>query len=288
MLMIFGYILLSMVAIVFFPQLDKMISPSNVPANLNPCCYHSIPGPITFIGTGLALSLFTACLLYFGLASKMQAYKKFFLYAILYNVLIIIIKFTLAPFNLYSYNQQTPFLIGVDPLANLKGQPLLTLIFVSLFALALYLLIFYIINKVSRNELNQSLTKGTALKTGFPFFATILTFLILIITSILPFAMFIIPGLGGAFGNYLMDILWTGPVFGIIIALLLLAAVVLCGKASQSAASAALAVKDVAILNSFIIVGFGLLIFFHFLWVVYMFTLATLWPFNVAYPGGGK
>jgi hypothetical protein len=46
--------------------------------------------------------------------------------------------------------------------------------------------------------------------------------------------------------------------------------------------------RDGAALAAFFWLGLSLLVIYHFLWVIYMGTLVSIWPFKVILPSEGK
>ena len=88
------FCLLSILAIWVIPKLDPSTEG---------------PGSITVLGVGLVMTLFTAGVIYFGANTSLNLPKKFFLFAFLYNALIIAVKFTISPLSVYQANQLKTF-----------------------------------------------------------------------------------------------------------------------------------------------------------------------------------
>jgi hypothetical protein len=96
--------------------------------------------------------------------------------------------------------------------------------------------------------------------------------------------MFVIAVVGGVtviglfgFLEYLTSLFYVA-VLGLLLALALLGAVVLCTAAFHEATEQAVLMRNVTVLSSFAWVGLAFIAAYHIVWLVFVLTLVSLWP----------
>jgi hypothetical protein len=83
-------------------------------------------------------------------------------------------------------------------------------------------------------------------------------------------------GLLGFF-EYTLTIAFAG-VLGVLIAIALMGAVVLCSVAFKEASDQAVLMRNVAVLSTFAWIGLAFIAAYHILWLIFLLTLISLWP----------
>ena len=260
------FCLLSILAIWVIPKLDPSTEG---------------PGSITVLGVGLVMTLFTAGVIYFGANTSLNLPKKFFLFAFLYNALIIAVKFTISPLSVYQANQLKTFDFQINE------NPLMLAIIAAVIFL-LYFIVFSGIYLYFKRKVNKSIPQDATVPVEKTKGHKALVFWgIALLVGVIIFA-----GGGAIFFfplffslnaiEYLSFVFST--VFGLVIALALIGAIYFVTGAFRSAAEQAIIMRDVTILASFFWIGAAFLLIYHALWVVYLLILTALWPLRVVVP----
>jgi predicted ATP-dependent Lon-type protease len=83
----------------------------------------------------------------------------------------------------------------------------------------------------------------------------------------------------GAFGflEYALSLVYVLTV-GILIAVALIAAIVLCSVAFREATEQAVVLRNVTVLSVFAWVGLAFIAAYHIVWLVFVLTLISIWP----------
>jgi len=259
------FCLLSILAIWVIPKLDPSTEG---------------PGSITVLGVGLVMTLFTAGVIYFGANTSLNLPKKFFLFAFLYNALIITVKFVISPLSVYQTNQLRPFGFQLN-------NDALTLAMIAAVVFLLYFAVFSGIYLYFKHKVEKSIpqdavpvekTKG---HKALVFWGIALLVGVIILVG--GGSIFAFPLIFSLFSFEYLGFVFSG-VFGILIALALLGAIYFVTGAFRSAAEQAIIMRDVTILVSFFWIGAAFLFIYHALWVVYLLILTALWPLRVVVP----
>lgn len=259
------FCMLSAAAVWLIPQIDPSVGG---------------PGPVTILGVGLVITLFTAGVLYLGINSGLNLPKKFLLFTLVYNVLIVVVKFAISPLAVYQANQAMDFGFEIN-----RNPLMLALMTGGVFLL--YLLVFsgiYLFFKRKAAKQIPPAPPGEQ-KTGGHKALVIwgIVLLVGIIVLIGGGTILLFPLLFSLFSlEYLSFVFAT--VYGALIALVLLAAINFLIGAFKSAAEQAVILRDITVLASFFWVGAAFLLIYHALWVVYFLALTTLWPLRVVTP----
>jgi hypothetical protein len=265
------FALFSLALLYVIPVIDKALNPSS-----------DSPGMFTFVGVALTLTLLTAFTLYFGLKSNFGLPRKFFLFAILYNVCFIVVKFSLA--LAITYNQASNR--GDGGLVDFRvAAPVIAAI-----VFALYLGVFLIVMDVNRSyvknvpgpEGTQARTETGNRKTGSRVGGFLISALAgLVMFVVVGFILLIVAFFTGAL-DYFLTVLFSPP--GVVVALLLLATLLFLQLAFSTVTKRATVVRDMAIFMSFVWIGIAFLVAFHALWIVFVLIVASIWPLQLLVP----
>jgi hypothetical protein len=227
------------------------------------------PGRILVLA-GLLVTLTTMVALGLVLRHDLRLPARVAVYAVAYNALIVLVKFVLAPYGLYEVAHSITFESFIsynDPFGVGFTAATVVLLYVGVYAL---------IYRVVRRKLTVAGGHGVLADPRR------LVLPILALT-------FVVAGTGGiallilASGiDYLRFVFASSVSFGIAVALAV--AIALATMGFKSVADRANLIGDAAVLTSFFWVGLYFLLLFHFLWVVYMLVLTSIWPFKVVVP----
>jgi hypothetical protein len=243
-------------AAVAIPHIDYALSGSS----------SAEPTIISFAGMAIVMIVLTAVVI--GVTSRLKAAAswRWLSLAFIYNAFIVLIKFSLAPASLYQANQLTQFDTG-----SLGGDPngfFYYIVTAAVIAL-LYVAVFCVINwYTSPVRLLKRVTVGTA----------IVGILVVLLGGFWGWF------LGGSAVQYIGFIFSTG--IGLIVLFSLIAAAAVALAASRRAVDddkGEVSGQELSV-ATFFTLGISLLVIYHFLWIVYMSTLVTVWPFKTYSP----
>jgi hypothetical protein len=278
------FILGGFLAIWFIPQIDKMLFP-----------YSETPGIITFLGVGLIINFFMIVSLYFVMKNSLNIGSQFLLFTFLYNALVVIVKFSLAPYSLYIVNQNNPFVVYnffafINLIAKNGVMQPLPLFIMAATVFILYCIVFWFIYFLFRRKLKYELTaidKNTTLSLNQIQNKILATVGLIVLVGVVIWVS------GGALIIPLLFIIspmvdYISYVFSIwvsvSIAFSLIIAVYFVTKSFKTAKEQAILMKNAFILTSLFWIGVSFLLLYHALWVIYLFILTTLWPLKVTTP----
>jgi len=250
-----GYLLLSLVAAAGFPRLDRALNPTAAD-----------PGLISFLGTGLAVVGLTAVLFFYGLRRVLPKTGLFLAGAFGYNALLITVKLSLGPGVVYAAQ---PY---VSPGLNFDLHSPLTYPSVGAIAAILYGMAFFVIYAAFHTGLQRRLGVTVQFEKRFVQLLVVM-FMLAIVGAITAY------GLAGFF-EYAFTIAFAG-VLGVLIAIALVGAVVLCSVAFKEASDQAVLTRNVSLLTTFAWIGLAFIAAYHILWLVFLLTLISLWPLRV-------
>ena len=282
---IFIVIALSILAISLIPKLDTS---------------KEMPGIITLLGVGLVIILLTSWFIYFGIRSTLSLSKQIVLYTLIYNILVIIVKFILVPLNVWTINRKIEFTFLGEKYFSYLYIPLIGLI-----TFILYYLVFKFIYEKFKSSIAEESILGIELEqrekqqkhnqTRLKILLSILLFLIINLVLILVFNLnytllflfCLLPAI-----NYICAIgileyftlLITPTFYSFLIAICLVAAIYFTNRTFKSLTDQISIIRDSTILASFFWIGVILLGVYHFIWVVYFLVLLSTWPLKTASP----
>lgn len=219
------------------------------------------PGLISFLGVGLVVLGLTTLLLVAGVRRYLPKTGVFLAAALGYNALLISVKFGLGPLSLYAAeSRNNGFFILTNPLA-FPGLAAITAI--------LYAVAFFVLYSVFRNRLQRRLGVKIAHERRLVQLIVVMFVLAVVggVTAI---------GLLG-FLEYSLSVLFTS-VLGLLIAIALIGAIVLCSVSFREAADQAVMLRNVSLLTTFAWIGLAFIAAYHILWLIFLLTLISLWP----------
>ncbi len=221
------------------------------------------PPESTLVGVAAAVAAITGIALYAGLRFDLGLPASIALYAVGYNVLVVLVKFVLGPRALYDASEAGKVTrdLGIDDVT------VLTAVCIA----ALYLLAFWILYRFARRRL------GRRPRTAARAWIVVAIVLVLVFLSgLLPalLLMFLLTG-----GEYIGFVFSSAG--SLVAGVALAGAVALAGLALTGTADRARVVGDATLLATFFWVGVAYLALYHALWVVYVLVLTSLWPLKV-------
>lgn len=220
------------------------------------------PGFVTFFGVGLVLILLTGGLVYFGLRSRFRTVPLVMVNIVVYNSLLVLVKFVFAPASLYAANVSRPLqtYLGSDP-------PTTAVVGAGLFAL--YAAAFWFLH---------GLITSRFVSWSGRFVLWLLPMLVVgLLTAMGAWVLVVL-----AVGDYLSLVLSTPAT--LFIGLALAGAVALASAAMVGIGGESRFVRDTTLLTSFLWIGLAFLALYHALWFVYMLVLVSIWPLRVVVP----
>jgi|GEM_PF-1271457 len=239
--------------------------------------------------TGIVLILLTSLLL--GLAAKKLGFNyAWFLLALGYNALIIVIKFILSPQSLYGQTiELSNFGVSFDP-NNGMGY-LFVGVAVSLIYIAVLGIIYAVFKKIFAARMGNLKSFWKPRKKTVIVLAIIggvIALVALTASSLLLIPMIFIYLFAGSPIFYL-QYFFAGSTLSEL-GFLLLPAIVSAilfgiGAFSQTYVKA-VKLRDGTILASFFWLALSLILAYHALWIVYMGVMASIWPFRTISPSG--
>jgi hypothetical protein len=234
------------------------------------------PALQTLLLTGGLLAAVTAPVLYLAVRRPLGLGALTALSMVVYNLLVIGVKFVLATYGLYQVNQ-VKTLTGLTNVSDTFGAVLTAgLVFV------LYLAVYLLLYRIARGRVATLLRRdkdGQAKGSK----AAVVVMALLLVTALAVSGGGVILLVGAAGAAQYLGFVFTSGVAGLI-ALALVAAIALASQVFTSAAERARAAGNVAVLVSFFWLGLYFLALYHVLWVVYILVVTSVWPLKVVVP----
>lgn len=252
-LLILAFLFISLLSIKIIPSVDKFLFPETTGPTL-----------FTYVGVGLSILICMAFTLYFVLKNSFGLLTQFIIYTLVYNAIVVIVKFSLAPASLYLVAKNFGDKFVWEKSVSNEFMALCT----TLFICSLYLLVFRSIykdflkktqNKLSSPQNNASDENNTA---KIVFYQGLGLFLVFSFGSIPFFFLFLFLQTTNAI-NYFISVFYS--TLGLPIALLLIIATRFAKKSFNSLSEQAILLKDATILTSFLWIGFSFILAYHFL-----------------------
>ena len=196
-----------------------------------------------------------------------------------YNALIAAVKFGLAPGALYQANREQAFEASVsDP------NSLWFFLGIGSGGLLLYLLVFGVMYRVFRRRFRRrSLPSETSPEQGLRWSGKTIVISIVACVAFVASFVWVMPAfyIGLPTLSYLAYISST---FGVAITLALVLAAFLAYRTFDEVEKRAVRLGDATILASFFWLGLGVIVLYHVMWVVFLLTLVSIWPFRTYTP----
>ena len=229
-----------------------------------------------FLVAGLTVICLTGLLFWYLSRLNLGFGKTGLLLAFFLSATIATIKMVLAPLGMYVANQRSPF---TEDLFDYNSGTYFFLSGVSV--LLLYLLVFWIIYRIIRRHLlsrTPSLNSVPASAHRAHTKRWIAALLIIGAIILTGGGVLVVPLIPGLIAAGYVSIVFSGLIIPIVFAIGLAAFFAYWGLETVSAQ--AVSVNSAVLLASFFWLGVSLIILYHVFWIVFMFTLTTIWPFR--------
>ena len=237
------------------------------------------PGFAVFLLAGLTAIVLTAGLFGYIYRLGMGFGKTDLVLAAGYNALIAAVKLGLAPAALYQANREQAFDAALaDP------NRVWFYLGVGSGVLLLYLLVFGVMYGVFRRRFRRrSLpSESPPEKRGRWSNRTIVIGVVVLVAFAASF-LWIMPVVYVGFPTF-SYLLYIFSTFGAAITLALILAAVLAYKSFDEVEKRAVRLGDATLLASFFWLGLALIVLYHVMWVVFLLTLVSIWPFQTYTP----
>ena len=237
------------------------------------------PGFAIFLVAGVAAIVLTAVLFAYVYSLGMGFGRTVLVLAFGYNALIAAVKFGLAPAALYQANREQAFEASVsDP------NSLWFFLGIGSGVLLLYLLVFGVMYRVFRRRFRRrALTSETSPEQGLRWSSKTIVISIVACVAFVASFVWVMPAfyIGLPTLSYLAYIFST---FGAAIMLALILAAFLAYRTFDEVEKRAVRLGDATLLASFFWMGLALIVLYHVMWVVFLLTLVSIWPFRTYTP----
>ncbi len=232
-----------------------------------------------FLVAGLAGIVLTAGLFGYIYRLGMGFGRTVLVLAAGYNALIAAVKLGLAPAALYQANREQVF-------DSSMGDPNSLWFYLGVGAgvLLLYLLVFGVMYRVFRRRFRRrSLTSGAPPRQRGRWSRKYVVIGVVACVAFAASFLWVFPAfyVGLPALSYLVYIFST---FGAAITLALILAAVLAYKTFDEVEKRAVRLGDATLLASFFWLGLALILLYHVMWVVFLLTLVSIWPFRTYTP----
>ena len=235
------------------------------------------PSFLVFLVAGVAAVVLTAGLFGFIDRLGMGFGRTVLVLAAGYNALIAAVKLGLAPAALYRANSRESFDASVqDP------NSLIYYLAVGFGVLLLYVLVFGVMYRLFRRRFRRrSLSSDTppARRVSGRVLVVIVVAVVALAVSLLWVAPLLYVGLPTF--SYLVYIFST---FGVAITLALVLAAFLAYRTFDEVEKRAVRLGDATLLATFFWLGLALIVLYHVMWVIFLLTLVSIWPFQTYTP----
>lgn len=238
------------------------------------------PPVSALLATGAAVGLVSAAALWWALRRDLGFSARVALFAVVYNALVVLVKFVLAPHGLYEVNEDVE-LNALFSLDESFGASIAAALVFALYASG-YALVYFVVVRGRGFGGRLARRARTAVTPGR-------------LAVLAGAALLVAAGLGGVLvlvliplifletGVEYLDFVFSSSV-SVLVAVLLAAATGVAAMTFRVAAASQAVVADAALLASFFWVGLAFLAVYHALWVVYILVLTALWPLRVVVP----
>jgi hypothetical protein len=226
--------------------------------------------------TATIVGAICAALLFWGLRSDLGLPTTVAIYAVVFNVLVIVVKLALGPHGFYEVNQVKDLdsTFSIDNTIMAFGAAVLVfLLYVGVY-IGLYRYFRGKVRHLAPRDARVMKFSGRRLVIG------IVVLTILLVASGGALLLVFFPLIGGL--DYL-DFVFSSSL-SLMIAVILACATAIAAMTFNSAADRARVVGDASVFVSFFWVGLYFLALYHVLWVVYVLVLTAIWPLKVVTP----
>ena len=236
------------------------------------------PGFLVFLLAGVAAVVLTAGLFGFIDRLGMGFGRTVLVLAAGYNALIAAVKLGLAPAALYRANSRESFDASVqDP------NSLIYYLSVGFGVLLLYVLVFGVMYRLFRRRFRRRSLSSDAPRDRRGVTGRMLVVIVVAVVALAVSLLWVAPLLyvGLPTLSYLVYIFST---FGVAITLALVLAAFLAYRTFDEVEKRAVRLGDATLLATFFWLGLALIVLYHVMWVVFLLTLVSIWPFQTYTP----
>jgi hypothetical protein len=250
-----------LVAAFAIPRLDLAVSGSA-----------TTPTILSFAGMAVVTILLTGLVLRAAARAGLGLSQRWLSLALVYNGLIVAVKFLLAPWALYVANQQTQFASQGFGDANSLPYYVVVAVVIGVLYIAVFAALKFLVASRSRH-ISRTGLKNIGLGVA----------LIILLGMFTGGSLVILPLFVGINALSYIGYIFSTPLVYALVAALVAAAVVAAMALRQSVRDE-LASGQTLSTASFFTLGITLITIYHFLWIVYMLSLVSLWPFKTYTP----
>jgi hypothetical protein len=236
----------------------------------------AVPPGGMLLMTATIVGVICATLLFWGLRSDLGLPVKAVVYAVVFNLLVVIVKLGLAPRGFYEVNQVRE----LDSTFSIDNGLMATL--AAAFIFSLYVAAYLVLYRTFRSKIEH-----LAPHDPIPRFASrrsivgaVVVLSILLVASGGALLLAIVPLAAGF--DYL-DFVFSSSL-SLMVGVILACATAFAAMAFNSTSERARLVGDASVFMSFFWVGLYFLALYHVLWVVYVLVLTSIWPLKVVTP----
>ena len=218
--------------------------------------------------TAILVSVVCSIALVWGIRNDLGLPATAAVYAVAFNVLVIVVKLTLGPHGYYEVNQakELDLPLSSGPLA----------VIAAMFIFVLYGGVYYALYRIFGGRI-RGVEDRLPRRWGRGAAVAIVVGVLLLLGSGGAILLFLLPLFGGL--EYL-GFVFSSAV-ATLIALALAAATALAALAFATASERSRVVGDASLFASFFWFGLYFLALYHVLWVVYVLALTSIWPLKV-------
>jgi hypothetical protein len=237
------------------------------------------PGFAVFLLAGLTAIVLTAGLFGYIYRLGMGLGKTVLVLAAGYNALLAAVKLGLAPAALYQANREQAFDAALaDP------NRVWFYLGVGSGVLLLYLLVFGVMYGVFRRRFRRrSLPSESPPEQRGRWSNRTIVIGVVVLVAFAASFLWIMPVVYVGFPTF-SYLLYIFSTFGAAITLALILAAVLAYKSFDEVEKRAVRLGDATLLASFFWLGLALIVLYHVMWVVFLLTLVSIWPFQTYTP----
>ena len=234
----------------------------------------STPPVDTLLLSAVLIGLATTVALYAVLRFDLRLPTAACLFAVGYNLLVVLVKFVLAPKGYYDVNQ------NVDLDGPTLDDPFIAAIVATTIFL-LYVGVYYGVYRLFRAHVEHllDLDEPTSRLRLRNVMLVVLGGVLLLSGGSAALVLLLPLLLAGSSLEYLSFVFQSGV--ALLVAAALAGAISLAVLAFRSVTDRAQALGDASVLVSFFWVGLAFLALYHALWVVYILVLTSIWPLKV-------
>lgn len=234
----------------------------------------STPPVDTLLLSAVLIGLATTVALYAILRFDLGLPTAACLFAVGYNLLVVLVKFVLAPKGYYDVNQ------NVDLDGPTLDDPFIAAIVATTIFL-LYVGVYYVVYRLFRAHVEHLLELDEPVRRPRIRNAmlAVLGGVLLLSGGSAALVLLVPLLLAGSSLEYLSFVFQSGV--ALLVAAALAGAVSLAVLAFRSVTDRAQALGDASVFVSFFWVGLAFLALYHALWVVYILVLTSIWPLKV-------